>query len=252
MGTCGAITCRQQAFAFARLLGFVAKLGGIMKQMDDGANAFLLSCEGLSFGSIRLPRFEVGRRHAVCLRLPILSEAEDRQLGALLSGRQSSPAVHLAGHVVWVRPAQNRGGILGRFRWLRATDWLIREGGLSRAEAECVVERLARDPGVYVEMLAGNPRMLLALEAAYARGAEIIVFATRGCDPLGVEAIQEMVLSRLDCCSAIYLAYPFWDDDVLNWSPFPGVGMVEAWREPLESSSGMAPNAEVPARSKED
>jgi hypothetical protein len=216
---------------------------------EDPSNAILLTCQGLRLGSIRLPRFSLARGQAICLRLPCLSEAEDKQLEEFLTGRPANPAMHLAGRVVWVKPAQNRGGILGRFRWLRATDWLIQAGGISRAEAQSIVKQVARDPRVYIEQLAGNPRMLLALEAAYARDPEVVVFATRGCDPLGVVTIQDVVRSRLDRHSAIYLAYPFWREDVMCWSPFPGAEMVEVCTDPLQSSSGTVHTADVPTHS---
>ena len=59
-----------------------------------------------------------------------------------------------------------------------ALNWFRRTTGTSRAEALAVMQRLGIDSDRHVDVgaLAMNPRTLLALETAFARGAEVVVF----------------------------------------------------------------------------
>jgi hypothetical protein len=211
-----------------------------MNARTNGAPEAILSCHGLELSGIRFPSFSIGPGDALCVRLPILTEQEESQLEMLLTGRHPNPALRHAGRINWVEPVQNRGGFLGRFRWLRATDWLVRAGRVSHAVAEAIVERLCGNAHAYVEQLAGNMRMRLALEAVYSLGTDLVIFGTRGCDPLGTQAIQELVLSRLYQSSALYLARPYWQENVLSWPTFPGSKMIEAQREQVSPSFGAA------------
>ncbi len=48
---------------------------------------------------------------------------------------------------------------------------------------------------------------MLGLLAAWARGAEVVIYSTSGLDPVGCQAVHRLVLERLVNCSALHVAY---------------------------------------------
>ena len=139
--------------------------GGVMADVR-------ISCAGVREGPLRLPPFDLRVGEAICLHLPAAtSNAAEQDLIRTLTGRLAHPGCRLLGKVYAAAPAQDdRIGLLRLLRPLRATAWLRRRGGLSRKDAKAIVGAiLDRDwPLMY---LAGNPRTLLGLEAAWGRGA---------------------------------------------------------------------------------
>lgn len=92
----------------------------------------------------------------------------------------------------------------------RASRWLQRLSGMSRAEATNVLRRLHIPLNYGLRQLPGNPRTLLSLEAAWGSGAEAVVFCTVGCDPRGVEVVYAEITGRVSKGgAAIELAYPY-------------------------------------------
>ncbi len=168
-----------------------------------------MSCEGVTIGSVEIPRFQLRLGEFVCLHLPgPLSSEEEKQSILVLTGRRPVSGLRLFGRTCWAQRPASRGGLFEFFQRPRAVDWLQRAGDVSRAQARAIVERLGLRPDWRISQLAANPSTLLGLEASWARGAEVVVFSTSGCDPLGKRAIYEAVTSRLDRCAAIHLSHP--------------------------------------------
>jgi hypothetical protein len=87
-------------------------------------------------------------------------------------------------------------------------------------------------PDCPISSLARNPRTLLGLEAAWARGADVVVFSTVGCDPAGVRAVYDAVAARLHRGAAIQLSYLFLQSRTMRRDCFPGSVCVEVTRNP--------------------
>jgi len=176
--------------------------------------AVLLACEGVSIGTLWLPPFELKAGEAICLHMPSqVSQADQESMQDALTGKQILPGLRLYGKVVWAKPATNPRNFFGLLRIGRLTqprpaDWLSREAGVLSAEANAIVTRLGLQPEWKLCQLAYNPRTLLGLEAAWARGANVVLFSARGCDPVGIQQVQQAVLSRLERCAAIELCDP--------------------------------------------
>ncbi len=72
-----------------------------------------------------------------------------------------------------------------------------------------IVNQLGLRRDVQLGALGANPRKLLGLETAFANGAEVVVFDTRGNDPTGRQAIFQAVAERVkQGMAAVYLSYP--------------------------------------------
>lgn len=170
-----------------------------------------IECDGIQVGSLWVPPFDLVAGQLLCLHLPVPHWSPDQEMLVefLISG-QAVPGLRRHGRVVHAAgPTSTRAGLLGGFRQLRPDEWLRREAGISRPGAEAIVQRLQLPPTTLLCRLAGNPRLLLALEAAWARGAEAVVFTTAGCDPLGVRAAYAAVESHLKECAAIHYSARF-------------------------------------------
>ena len=113
---------------------------------------------------------------------------------------------------------------------------------MSHDQARAVLQRIGLDGDWPITSLAGNPRTLLGLEAAWARGADAIVFQTSGwCDPSGVRAAYAAVAGRLAYCPAIHLSCVSFQDGRPHWDCFPGavciqLGDAAEARRPAESA----------------
>lgn len=199
------------------------------------------ACESVPLDGLRLPPFQLHAGEALCLHLPPLKTWTEReQLVKALAGPDPVEGLTRLGRIIYAEPPQGRGGLCGLWPSPRIVDWLCRRAGLDAAEAREVVTRLGLSETRRVSHVAMNPRTLLGLEAAYARGAEVVLFSTAGCDPLGTRAAFEMVLARLHRCSAIHLSYPYTVNDEVQRACLPGARCVEVVRQAATSAAAVS------------
>jgi len=169
----------------------------------------LLACAGSTVGSLALPAFQVRTGDLVCLHLPCpASSPADEAVSAALTGQRPQAGLSLFGRVRLVTPPCNPGGLIGLFYRPRTLNWLRRAAGLATAQA--IVVRQGLDPTGRIGELSWQARILLGVEAAWARQADAIVFQTVGLGPSGREAVFAAVAARLLDCPAIHLSYPYW------------------------------------------
>jgi hypothetical protein len=196
-------------------------------------NPIPVSCEGVSIASLAIPPFRLQTGTLVCLHMPgpACSEEEEQVIQAL-TGKRQVPGLYLFGRVAWARPARPlRVGLFGLFSQDRSDDWLVRAAGVSRAEAGAVLARLGLRPTWAIRHLPLTPTTLLGLEAAWAGGAEALVFLTAGLDPSGREAVYQSVAARLGQCAAIHLSYPFLQNGQKQRSCLPTAHCIEVKRQ---------------------
>jgi hypothetical protein len=206
----------------------------------------LVACEGITVGSLQVPPFELRAGRLVCLHVPGPADSADQfHLVQALTGARPLPGLRLFGRVEAAMPPTQPAGLLGLFRRLpRAATWLSRSAGIPAAEAEAIVARLVQATDERVGQLPighlpMNPRTLLGLEAAWARGADAIVFTTVGIDPRGYRLVFEAVSSRLPRCAAIRLSYARWTQGGWERACFPLGTCVEL--SSLSGSASVAP-----------
>lgn len=188
-----------------------------------------LACTGARVGTLFIPAFQLRLGDLVCLHLPhpLPDEAEDDLL-RVLTGKQLSVGFRLLGRVLAaVQACDDRPPILRLLRPLRVTRWLRQRTGMSHQEANEVLRRIGLDQDWPLTHLAGNPKTLLGLEAAWACGAEAILFATYGMDYSGRQAAHGAVASRLASCPAIHLSRVFFQNGQLLRDCFTGATCIE-------------------------
>jgi|SRR5579885_3143271 len=191
-------------------------------------SALLLSCEGVAVGGLTLPPFRLRAGESVCLHVPGPAHGEEEeQLLRVLTGGEKVPGVEVLGRVEYAAPATGRPGLLGLFRQPYPADWLRRTAGISPGDAQRVVARLGLKPEWRVCNFSANPRALLGLEAAWARGAEAVIFSCVGLDPLGRQAMFGAVRSRLERWAALYLSYPYLTQGHYERDHLPGASCLE-------------------------
>lgn len=189
------------------------------------------ACEGVLLDGLQLPPFQLHAGEALCLHLPRLKTWSERaQFVKALAGPDPVEGLTRLGRIIYAEPPEGHGGLRGLWPSPRVVDWLRRRAGMDAAIAQEVVTRLGLSETWRVSHMAMNPRTLLGLEAAYARGAEVILFTTVGCDPLGTKAAFDTVLARLERCSAIYLSYPYTVNGAVQRACLPGACCVDVVR----------------------
>jgi hypothetical protein len=186
-------------------------------------------CRGFDLMGYHVPPFDVRPGEAITLQLPVRIGLES-QLKDVLTGKDSRPELEAVGRCRFAAPADPPTGWRRWFNDPLPLAWLHRYG-LSD-EAEAVLGRLRIDRQLPMSQLAGIPRALLGLEAAYQLGADVIVFHTHGLDPLGVAAVHELVRSRQDRTAAIYLSSRVRSLGHEGFRVFPGSSVVEVVGRP--------------------
>src|SRR5262249_39686725 len=137
------------------------------------------------------------------------------------------PGMQILGRICIAKPAPSRNGWQTLFSWSSPTRWLKRAGGMSDREAAEITSRLGLGANDRLGRIGWRHPILLGLEAAWARGADVILFSTSGCDPLTTLKVCEAVAARLDRCAAIRLSYAFFCNGRKQRDCFPGSRCVD-------------------------
>jgi hypothetical protein len=173
-------------------------------------NRIPLACSGILIGSLQVPPFQLSLGDLICLHMPGLSGApETEPLVGALTGQEPTPGLQVFGRVRLASPAPFRAGLFGLWHRPRPAAWLRSFAGLSLEQAGAVVARLGLNARWRICEISATARLLLGLEATWARGAEAIVFTAIGLDCLGRRTIFDAVGRRLDRCPAIHLCYAY-------------------------------------------
>jgi hypothetical protein len=196
-------------------------------------NRILIECDGITLGKYSVPPFTLRAGEVVCWQMPAPAYSELERLAIkTLIGEYSLRGLNVSAKVLLVDP-----GLLSiHRRWQRLAylfhrpllvNRLAKIAGISKAQAENIADRHGVRRDIRVGSLSNTPRVLLVLESAWARGAQVVVFSTVGCDPPGITAIYGEIATHLDDCAGIELCYPVWTQgrQVRQW--FPGATCVE-------------------------
>ncbi len=169
-----------------------------------------IQCDGLQVGTWIIPSFTLSGGECVWLHLDRWHAKEEKHLLALMSGRIAHTNLRFFGKPLLAPLAAPNS------RWWRELilpetplRWLCRTTGITKLQAQAIVSKVGLDTEVPLCQLGSNPRKLLGLEAAWIQGADIVLFDTRGNDPVGVRTIFDAIASMLEQgAAAIYLSYP--------------------------------------------
>jgi hypothetical protein len=181
-------------------------------------NPICLISEGTRLGEIDVPAFELRRGDALCLHVPsLIREATQYRLIQALTGELPVPEISPLCCILYAEPARHRRlGLFQLFRPMRITDWLQYKAGISFREAEQLREEgrlILKDSDFEQDWevcrLAGDPKAVLGLQAAWALGAEAVIFSLIGLGPWARDKIHEAVCARLDRCPAIELNHEY-------------------------------------------
>jgi hypothetical protein len=175
-------------------------------------NPVRVSCTGIQVASVSIPPFELRTGEMVCLHLPAPQNSRaDEYLIQLLTGARKTAGLQLLGRVVRAEPARHATGLRNLFRRQRVADWLGQFGESTPAEVLAILDRLGIRADTSVAQLPLTPCILLGLEAAWLRRAEVLVYSTAGLDPLGRAAVFQAVSAHLPECAALHLSYALRD-----------------------------------------
>lgn len=164
-----------------------------------------LVCDGMTIDRYFIPPFAVNRGEAVRLQFPSERNgvaAKYRFRDLLLS---SSNAIHPSGTIEVPANPQPGIALLELFHKRTAVEWLRRHAKLSIREAENLLDKVEIGPDTPLCTLAGTPRMLIGIQAAFAAKPAVLVFDTAGLDPLGVQRVLKAVQEQLGDAAAVQL-----------------------------------------------
>jgi hypothetical protein len=124
------------------------------------------------------------------------------------------------------------------------TEWLRSKTGIPLQTAQAIREECRMILGDKdfsedwpISHIPGDARALLGLQAAWAAGAEVIVFHLIGLGSLGSEKLYEVIRARLDCCAAIELNHEYETQGRRERDCMPGAPCIELTCH----SAGLAP-----------
>jgi hypothetical protein len=204
-----------------------------------------LVCEGAQVGSLHVPPFELRPGTSICLHLPSPVRYGDMErLAWAFTGRDGVRGIHVQARMLSALSdvdLPHPRGLLGLFYRPRVKTWLLRRSRRSAEEVNRILHRHGWTDKTQIVRLAGTPKTLLALEAAWAAGAEGILFTTMGLDPLGEERVKELVLQHLEDCPAVHLSTQYTCNGQVGRRCFtPGICI-----ETLEATSLATPSGRL-------
>jgi hypothetical protein len=94
-----------------------------------------------------------------------------------------------------------------------------------------LLARLGLRPEEEIARIGLNQRCLVGLEAAWACGAEVLVFDTLGTDCMGRQSLFKAVSAHLEQCPAIYLSYLYITQGRTERGCPPGARCIEIQRK---------------------
>jgi hypothetical protein len=165
-------------------------------------------CDGLLIGQFWLPPFEVCAGEFIKLELPNSFRTPWQQVLDALRAPCADGPIRASGKVIVAEWPRRRSPLLEVFRWERNIEWFCKQTGLTRTEALPWLERVGLPPDVPMCSQAGNPKKLLAIQTAFARQADVIVFDVAGIDIPGMRSAVAAVAEQLGDSAAICLATP--------------------------------------------
>lgn len=199
-----------------------------------------LQSSGFTLGSLQVPAFSLAAGEWLSLLLPGPADSADAEnLVAVLTAERRQPGVSVYGRVVHAVAVQPPTGLRGLLPHPHARNWLRREAGISTESAAAIIRKIGPRADNRVGRVPWTARVLLGLEAAWARGAETLIFTTVGLDPRGCATVFAAVQDRLAVCSAIHLSYPVMTNG--RWERLcpPGATRVEVKSLPVSSTSAL-------------
>ena len=201
----------------------------------------LLECDGIFLDELFIPAFRLKTGEVLCWTLPGPIDWEWEELLVRRLTGSHSESVRLFGKVFMVDPWT--WSVKGFWQRLRSrfhrplvVNKLAKEAGITKDQAGILAQRHGVSTKDRLWGISQNPRVLLALEIAWARRADVVVFSTSGCDPIGIRAIYHEIQAHLQHIAAIELCYPTWTQGRTVRICFPGATCLEITKQTPESS----------------
>jgi len=174
-----------------------------------------LSCQGFQVRRLWVPSFQVSEGEFVCMHLPPECTAEEQEeLMEKLSSGRNAPGLSFLGTATLADRARAKRGFLWLARNPAIVDWLTQSDGVTRDQALEILKRWNEPPGRKIGVMQWNPRTLIGLDAAFRRGANIVVFDTSGNDASTIQAAYDLVASNLSSHAVIYISHHYEADRI--------------------------------------
>ena len=165
-----------------------------------------------SKGNLEFPDFDVGVGRSICLHIPY-----DFRGGVTeLKLRLANTVKKKGGKVVVSYPAYDSRW----FRFLRKeetpVEWLVRNAGVSKIEAEASIQNLKRSDIQTSKPLSyhpGTPRAFLGICAALAEYPDVLIYSTEALDLSGTNDVHNLVSLHANTLCAIHISMPHFHGD---------------------------------------
>lgn len=198
---------------------------------------------GFSIGRWFFPPFTVRRGECITLELPQPARLDCDRIIAAFTGSEPPAGLNFHSMVALAEPARSTSGWKRWFYDPTPFDWLRKKTRLSVDAIKSIVTEHDMDRHVPLSRYAGTPKLICGLFATYARQPDVIIFATEGIDPSGVQAVFRIVSQHLSECAAVYLGWPYTSQGQELRDVFPGSLSVAVVDTAI--ASGVRSNAAV-------
>ena len=169
-----------------------------------------IKCKGFKIGNVYIPEFEVKTGQLLCFHWPLIKSLEEQLFLEVLLGTKTEININVLGKITKVNvPSYRKIGIFSDFLYRQnIKKFLMKFGDISDTEVNKILQKLHIAPYGFIGSISLTTRIWLGLEIAWINSPDVILFDTRGLDPLGIETICQAVSKRLDACAAIHFSYP--------------------------------------------
>lgn len=179
----------------------------------------VMRCAGITISGHYVPPFELCSGGVVCIHVVCSDPTLHEELNRVFSGEERVPEIALSTKIMAARPAVDR-----RRSWWTLTretpnDYLVKTFGLSRDTATEILRRRSLARFTDFGVLARGPRVLLAIEGAFA-AAQACVFSCDGLDPENRALAYALVGQHIrhgGCALELSIPFKIGDSEIDQW-----------------------------------
>ncbi|MDM8561918.1 hypothetical protein QUF54_01025 [Candidatus Marithioploca araucensis] len=161
-------------------------------------------------GNVYIPKFEVKKGQLLCFHWPLLNNSlEKEHFFEVLLGTKTEMNISVLGKISKVNIPYEKKGIFSDFLYRKSIKkFLMKFGHISDEAVSHILQKRHISPHHFIGSISLTKKILLGLEIAWVNSPDVVLFETRGLDPLGIETICQAVSEKRETCAAVHFSYP--------------------------------------------
>ncbi len=170
--------------------------------------SYIIKCNGIKVGNLKIPSFEMYKGEYICLDLPIPYDVQiEQEIKNIFTGRKRASQVIINEDFVAVQEPTSQSSLLSAFSRRKSIySYLSDYSSYSEEQKLKIIKDIGVKPEDNLLSLGGNHKKYLALEIAIEK-SKYLILSIVGLDPLGIDKLFHRLEQQLFEGAIIELNY---------------------------------------------